>query len=235
MVVSPAQSSSVVALDSTGELHHDILPFPAGACTLLDQIRLILTLMIPAKSIAVSTWPARLIAELDAADRRAKELVDGLTPEQLNWQPAPGVWSIGQCLQHLCMTNEFYVPAIAASLAAKPDSPVREITPGWFGRWFIRKFIEPSPQTRRARAPKVIDPGSRVDSSVLDRFLLGNRAVRELVRKSGDFDVNRIRFPNPFIPLIRFTVGTGLVLIPGHQRRHLSQAERVKQSPNFPH
>lgn len=190
--------------------------------------------MIPATSIAASVWPARLIAELDAADQRAKELVAGLTSEQLNWRPAPGVWSIGQCLQHLCMTNEFYVPAIAVSLAGKPASPVQEITLGWFGRWFIRNFIEPSPQTRRARAPKMIDPGSRVESSVVGRFLQSNQAVRELIRQSGDFDVNRIRFRNPFFPLLRFTVGTGFEIVPKHDRRHLLQAERVKQSPAFP-
>lgn len=162
-------------------------------------------MMTPATSIAVSVWPARLIAELDAADQLAKELVAGLTSEQLNWQPAPGTWSIGQCLLHLCMTNEQYAPAIAVSLAGKAGSPVQDITPGWFGRWFIRNFIEPSPQTRRARAPKKIDPGNidpgnKVESSVLDRFLRSNQAARELVRQSSDLDVNRIRFRNPFVP-----------------------------------
>src|SRR5438034_492209 len=48
-------------------------------------------------------------------------------------------------------------------------------------------------------------------------------------------NVNRIRFWNPFIPGTRFTVGTGLQIIVGHERRHLLQAERVLHSPSFPH
>src|ERR1700682_3091329 len=109
------------------------------------------------------SWSNRLIAEFDASDQSAKELMIGLTPEQLNWQPAPGAWSIGQCLEHLCITTEVYLPAIAGSLAGKPVNAVQEITPGWFGRWFIRSFIEPSPQTKRAKAPKKIVPGTRVE------------------------------------------------------------------------
>ena len=86
---------------------------------------------------------------------------------------------------------------------------VQEITPGWFGRWFIRNYIEPT-VIRPARAPKMIAPAADVDPSVLDRFLRGNQTVRDLVHRARNYDVNNIRFRNPFVPIIRFTVGTGL-------------------------
>ena len=62
-------------------------------------------------------WAVRLIAELHAADERATALAKTLTPQQLNWKPRLGAWSIGQCLEHLCVSNEFYVDAMASSLA----------------------------------------------------------------------------------------------------------------------
>jgi hypothetical protein len=181
-----------------------------------------------------TSWATRLISELDTADRRANELAKGLTPLQLNWNPSPGAWSVGQCLEHLRITNDMYLPAITDSLSHRPLLKVPDITPGWFGRWFIRSFIEPSSKTKRARAPKKIAPGAQVDPDVLDRFLTSNQATRELVRRASDYDVNRIRFKNPFLPLLRFTVGTGLEIVSGHQRRHLLQAERVKQAADFP-
>jgi hypothetical protein len=174
------------------------------------------------------------MAELDAADETAKELVTGLTPEQLNWQPGLNAWSVGQCLEHLCRMNEVYLPAISSSLIGKPSSAVPDITPGWFGRWFIRSYVEPSPDTKRAPAPKMIVPSAQVESSVLDRFLRSNEDVRELVRHASNCDVNCIRFRNPFIPIIRFTVGTGLEVVSKHERRHLLQAGRVKGSLGFP-
>jgi hypothetical protein len=179
-------------------------------------------------------WSVRLITEFDAADQSAKELVVGLNPEQLNWQPAPGAWSVGQCLEHLCIANEVYLAAISASLAGQSVCAVEEIKPGWFARWFIRSYIEPSPQSKHAPTPKKIVPGARVDPSVLDRFLRSNQAARELVRHAGAYDVNRIRFRNPFIPVLRFTAGTGLQIVSRHQRRHLLQAERAKRTLGFP-
>ena len=176
----------------------------------------------------------RLISELDTADQRAKELAEGLTPPDLNWKPRQDAWSVGQCLEHLHVTNEVYLPAIAASLTARPLLRVQDITVGWFGRWFIRNYIESSSESKRARAPKKITPGTRVEPDILNRFLSSNEAARELVRRASDYDVNRIRFKNPFIPGLRFTVGAGLEIVLGHQRRHLLQAERIKQSADFP-
>ena len=179
-------------------------------------------------------WCLRLISEFNAADERAIALAKGLTPDQLAWAPGPGEWGIGQCLEHLCIANDKYLPAIATALTGPPSTVVQEITPGWFGRWFIRNYIEPSATTKRARAPKAITPGTRSDPAILDRFLGSNEKAREVVQRAKTCDVNRIRFRNPFVPLIHFTVGTGFEILSRHQRRHLLQAERVKQAPGFP-
>jgi hypothetical protein len=180
-------------------------------------------------------WSIRLAFELSANDQTAQTVAAGLTEEQLNWQPAPGSWGIGQCLEHLRITNEAYLTSISAALEEKPDSPVEQITPGWFGRWFIRSFVEPSPNCKRVTAPPKIRPAARVDLAVLDRFLSGNKSCREFIVRTRGKDVNRIRFWNPFVLGVRFTVGTGLEIIASHERRHLLQAERVRDSANFPH
>jgi hypothetical protein len=63
---------------------------------------------------------------------------------------------------------------------------------------------------------------------VLDRFLRTNRDIREFIHRAEPYDVNRVRFRNPFVPLIWFTVGTGLEVLVRHERRHLLQAERIR-------
>lgn len=186
----------------------------------------------PQQKIAPA-WPARLAFELSANDQTAQTLVAGLTEEQLNWQPSPGAWSVGQCLEHLCITNEAYLPRMISALRGQPDSPTEQITPGAFSRWFIRNFVEPSPTSKRVSAPRKIQPGNRVALSVIDRFLSGNKACRELIVGARGKNVNRIGFWNPFVPGLRFTVGTGLEVISGHERRHLLQAERVRAAASF--
>jgi DinB superfamily len=187
----------------------------------------------PHKALA-SGWAARLIADLAANDQAATRLITGLTREQLNWQPAPGAWSAGQCIEHLRITNEAYLPAIGAALNSQPYCPVNEIRPGWFGAWFIRTLAEPLPTGKPAPAPKRIRPSDRVDHSVLDRFLSSNQSCQKVIIRAGDHDVNRVRFWNPFLPGLRLTVGTGMQIIVSHERRHLLQAERVKDAAGFP-
>lgn len=170
-----------------------------------------------------------MIAELDRADARATALVKGLTPEQLNRQPRPGAWSIGQCLGHLAIGNEMYCTAMSDALVGRPPGVARELAPGFFGRLFIRRYIAPSSGTR-VRAPRSITPHAHVDPSILDRVLAGNQVARDLVRRAGNHDVNRIRFRNPWVPVIYFTVGTGLEVLWQHEHRHLLQAERVRDA-----
>ena len=179
-------------------------------------------------------WCGRLISDLDEADRRATALAQPLTIAQLNWKPGPGEWSVGQCLDHLCVATEVYVPPMSSALEGNRPEVAPEITPGWFGAWFIRNYIDPSTSTRKAQAPKKIAPASQVEPAVLARFLGGNQDVRALIRRAAPYHVNRVRFKNPFVPLLRFTVGTGLEVVVRHQRRHLLQAERVRQRAEFP-
>ena len=188
---------------------------------------------------ALPAWATRAVEELHACDRRANDVARNLSAAQLNWSPAPGAWSVGQCLHHLYVTNEKYLPPIAKALDGRPAQPVQEITPGWFARYFISNYIAPPPPgslkvRTRARAPRQIAPATTVDPSVLDQLLRTNDTARDLFRRASRFDVNRIRFQNPFVPLFRFTVGSGIEIIWKHQHRHLGQAERVRQAPDFP-
>ena len=175
-----------------------------------------------------------MIDELTTSDRSATDLAQGLTAAQLNWRPAADAWSVGQCLEHLLNANGVYLPPIVRAIDGRSPSPVQKIMPGWLGRWFIRTYIDPSTQRVRGRAPRKIAPATQVDTSVLDRFVRSNDVARDLVRRASACDVNHIRFVNPFVPLLRFTVGTGLEIVWRHQRRHLLQAERIRQASGFP-
>ena len=179
-------------------------------------------------------WASRIIAELEASDARAERIAKSLRPDQLNWNPQPGAWSIGQCLDHLYRGNEVYLPAIAGALQSKPHATTPEIRLGWFSRFFIRNYIAANPGGTRAKAPSKVVPATTVSPDILALFLRSNQAARDLVIRAAAYDVNAIRFKNPFVPLLRFTVGTGLEITAKHEGRHLLQAENVKADAEFP-
>jgi hypothetical protein len=130
--------------------------------------------------------------------------------------------------------NDVYLPPVAAALKDAPDGPVQEIVFGWFAAWFLRSFVEPSPSGKRAPAPSKIRPAQRIPLAILERFLAGNHSCRDVIGRARDKNVNRVRFWNPFVPGIRFTAGTGLQIISAHERRHLLQAQRVRDDAHFP-
>ena len=54
--------------------------------------------------------------------------------------------------------------------------------------------------------------------------------IRDYLRTNADLDLAGIRFANPLVPGIRFSLATGLHVITAHERRHLWQAWRVRRA-----
>jgi hypothetical protein len=173
---------------------------------------------------------------LDEVERDARDLVDGAGQAAFTWRPRPEAWSVGECLAHLTATLDAYLPAIARGLArtrsAAPDGPPL-IAPGALSRWFIRE-MEP-PVRRRFRAPRAARPEPALQPGPTWRaFRAANDELRGMLADCRRVDVNRIRFPNPFVKGLRFTVGTGLVLMVVHHRRHVWQAFQVAEAAGCP-
>ena len=83
-------------------------------------------------------------------------------------------------------------------------------------------------------APKKIIPAfSGEKEALLAEFRRLHAEAAALLQDAADLDLG-VRFPNPFIPLIRFRVWTGFLVIPAHERRHLWQAEQLRKRPGFP-
>ncbi len=170
-----------------------------------------------------------VLNELDRTDKEAHQLVSGLSEVQLNWSPSAGAWSVAQCLDHLGQISSVYILALQAAVRdADRDSagPYKPIQPGWFGRWFINA-MEPPPR-RKFKSPAKGRPGAhKSGDEVLSVFIASHNELRRLIHDAREVNLNRIRFKNPFVSLLRFTVGTGILIIGAHDRRHLWQAKQV--------
>jgi hypothetical protein len=175
-------------------------------------------------------------AALEASEAEARELVNGLSAKQANWHPQPGAWNICECLDHLATTNMIYAEALQKAVAASPEQykqPTELIAPGLLGRWFVQSMDAPA--RRKFKAPaKILPRPDGNPAELLQAFLKSHEQLREVVRGARAVDVNRLRFKNPFIGAIRFTVGTGLMIINAHDRRHLWQAAQAKKAAGFP-
>jgi DinB superfamily len=181
-----------------------------------------------------------MIADLFELDHRYADLLRNYSREQLNWRSAEGAWSMAQCIEHVARVNRVYIPPIKHAIAHGRSLPVSEDQPlrtaGWFSAFFL-KSVSPEGKAK-LRSPRIARPSKEPSliepEDSLRKLQATHLEIREVLESSNQPDLNRLRFKNPFVPLIRFTVGTGILIMVGHGRRHLLQAERICHMENFP-
>jgi len=172
-----------------------------------------------------------VLTDFDSNLEAVHSVTDGLSYPELTSQPTPGAsWSILQCVEHLVLANGFYTAGMAAVLEDKRSKNrlrAGPISPSAAGAVFLKK-LEP-PVNSKVRAPnKIIPRADKSKSEVLDAFTQSHRRIRETILSASDLDLNAIRFRNPLLPLLRVRVGTGLLIMAAHERRHLWQAWQVR-------
>jgi hypothetical protein len=176
---------------------------------------------------------ATLIEQFDAIESDARALVNGLSEAEGRWRPAPSAWSVAECLDHLATANRVYLKAMrspAERALNRGQTRRGPALPGVVGRWFVG-WLEPPVKPRlKGKSPRAIRP--RLEPSLADAFeafLLSHEETRAFLQRFMDIDLARIRFPNPFIPGVRFSLATGVHVIAAHDRRHLWQAWSVRR------
>ena len=181
--------------------------------------------------------PADIVAledALEAADRDARAIVAGLTEEQGAWRAAPGSWSVAECLDHLATANRVYLGAMqpAAERALEQGRRRRgPAQPGLIGGWFVRTLEPPAKTYTKRKAPRKIVPRtSPALADAVHAFLASQQDVRMFLHRYADIDLAGVRFANPFVPGVRFSLATGLHVVAAHDRRHLWQAWNVRRA-----
>jgi hypothetical protein len=175
------------------------------------------------------------LIENQEIEHRAAALVAGLDEQSFVWRPEPGRWAIGECLEHLNLTANTFLPLLDAAMDGgepRPESS-EAVRPGFAGRWFVR-ILEP-PAKLKVKAPGSVRPAPELSmSDVTERFTSARRGLESRVVRAREFDLNRTKMHHPAIPVVRFSLGEIFGIIFAHERRHLWQAEVVRRQPAFP-
>jgi hypothetical protein len=182
---------------------------------------------------------AMLVTEIDANLSHAESITHGLTREQFQWRPAAGRWSIGECFAHLNVTNGFALGAIKSGIA-KGRSKKGE-GPFQYGL-VVRKFIasQEPPAKKKFTAPKSFLPPADVDlDATLAEYRRVSAELKRLTREADGLDLARVKIEMPALPavlrlFVKMPLGGQLLLTTTHDRRHLWQAEQVRNDPAFP-
>ena len=158
-------------------------------------------------------------------------LVRPLDGERLHRRPPDGGWSVGQVLEHLCISVEIYEPGFQTMLrSARGDAAaaLREWKPAIFGRMLVYSLTAP----RKLPAPKGMAPAVTPRGGVLEAFLGHHSTLATRIQDTGRFDWRAAHMASPVVPrvlqpLARLNLGDVLSVFVVHAERHARQIERV--------
>ena len=168
----------------------------------------------------------RIRTELTDALDRAREIADRVDDEAWSARPAPDQWSVAECLTHLNLTSQAFVPLINDALRGASPSrgiPTRcrmDLT----GRllWLAMTINVPVKTTER-----FVPTGRQPRASVLSEFAALQAELIDCVGRSEGTDLGARRVVSPFDGRLSYNLCSCFRIIAAHQRQHLKQAERA--------
>ena len=172
---------------------------------------------------------ATVIRELEGAEARLRALAASVREGWWIRRPDPDRWSIAECVAHLNLASEAYLPLIREAIA-RARALVRP-APRRFRRdpagWLLWRTMGPPVRVRVPTAAPFIPQAQTSEAGLLDRFFQLQAEQIEAVRQSDGLPLDRVRVTSPFNAKLRYNLYSCLTILPPHQHRHLWQAERV--------
>ncbi len=171
---------------------------------------------------------AFLIEQLEKSKKDFLASIDGLTETQWTFKPAPDVWSVAECSEHIILAEDF----IRGSAQAMLKSPAVE-RPETSNSEQDQKIVGMvEDRSHKAKAPGPIVPSGK--------FATPADAAKEFTaRRDKSLDYARTTTDELRVHVTKGPVGTMdayqlLLLMASHTGRHTEQIREVEANPEYP-
>lgn len=160
---------------------------------------------------------------------------ENLNDEALNWKVQPESWSILECLEHLNLYGDFYLPEIERSIQTQgTPKPGAVFKSGFLGNYFAKSML-PQEKLNKMKTFKDKDPvGSKLSRQVLSRFLGQQESMLRLLKKAEKTDLSKVKTSISISRLIKLRLGDTFRVVVYHNERHIAQANKVLAQMELP-
>lgn len=177
-----------------------------------------------------STQLAEYCQQFEEVSAEARNLTRGLAEVRFNWKPAPGQWSIEECLAHLILVGTWEAKAIDAAIEDARAKGITGTGPFRYGAIdrLVVNLTQP-PVRRKFPAPRRFQPlHDQPLTAVVPTFCHLQRQFQLLAGRADGLDLARVKVATPISLFFRMSLGGMLEQIVAHERRHMDQARRVR-------
>jgi len=161
------------------------------------------------------------------------ESVETLEPEQTDFRPEPGSWSIDDLLHHLALAEEASAKLMSFLLErARKESIGPDPHPDASVLLSIDALVDGAAD-QKAPAPDRVTPRSKVEApAALARLESARSRILESLEALSAFDGAKLTYRHPFFG--ELDLYQWLLIGGWHERRHTRQVERIKSDSRFP-
>jgi DinB superfamily len=177
-----------------------------------------------------------LLAEGRLVTDETRRAFGQLSAEQINWKPGEGEWSIGQCFDHLIISNRPYLTIIEEVREGKKRQRAWErmpLLPRFFGKLLIRTLRPDSGRKVKAR-PAFYPSTSHITPGIITSFIEQQRRLLLLMEATRGFNLEGITISSPVVRFITYSLMDAYRIIVVHEQNHFVQATRVMEVSGFP-
>ena len=177
-----------------------------------------------------------VLAEGAVVADETKRRFGRLSGEQVNWKPSAKDWSIGQCFDHLIISNRPYLEIFEKTLAGRRRGRIWErvpLLPGLFGRLLLNTLRPDSGRNVKAR-PAFLPSSSQIAPTIVATFLEQQERLLRLMDASRKLDLDGITITSPVAGFVTYSLMDACRIIVAHEQNHVVQATRVMEAQGFP-
>jgi hypothetical protein len=173
----------------------------------------------------------KIIAELSEYTKNFIEYAENLKKsslDELNWRQRVDSWSVLECLEHLNLYGDYYLPEIKKSLNNHQTKPLRHFKSGFLGDYFANSML-PKEKLNKMNTFKDKNPiHSALTYSTIDRFLTQQHELLTLLETAKNANLEKIKIAVTLSKFIKIKLGDTFRFVIYHNLRHIEQIKKIR-------
>ncbi len=147
----------------------------------------------------------------------------------LTHRPQENSWNALECIEHLNLYAQFYIPEIKKRLSAAKRSDKTTFQPGWLGDKMVKSCM-PDAKSKMKTFKAMNTLNVKVSKQVLADFIAHQKEFLQLLKEAQMVDLSKVKTSISISSLIKLRLGDVFRFVVYHQERHRLQAERAIKS-----
>ncbi len=158
------------------------------------------------------------------------EELKNLDLDILTWRQDQNSWNILECIEHLNLYGDFYLPQIGSKIRKNNTKHEEEFKSGILGSYFAKSML-PREKLNKMKTFKDKNPlNKNLNDNVIHKFIANQHDLINLLTASKNVSLNKVKISTSISSLISLKLGDTFQFYINHIIRHLKQKDNIKQA-----